>query len=145
MRQRGHKGAKHVRGARHTARLQLHGLARMGSRYGRDPHRRHRLRDLPCADLPRPRRARRRSVSPSLQVRAVSATDHGIAPRAFRSDAQAAARGAGYAATFASTEHFNLQVSRAITVSEANGRASIYLAALSSNLIALAFIGQMSQ
>jgi hypothetical protein len=75
----------------------------------------------------------------------VSATDHGIASRAFRPDAQAAARGAGHAATFATTEHFNLQVSRAITVSEANGRASIYLAALSSNLIALAFIGQMSQ
>ena len=31
------------------------------------------------------------------------------------------------------------------TVSEADGRASIYLAALSSNLIALAFIGQMSR
>ena len=30
-------------------------------------------------------------------------------------------------------------------MSEANGRASIYLAALSSNLIALAFIGQMSR
>ncbi len=51
----------------------------------------------------------------------------------------------GPAATFASTEHFNLQTARAITVSEANGRASIYLAALSSNLIALAFIGQMSR
>jgi hypothetical protein len=75
----------------------------------------------------------------------VSATDHGIATRALRPDAQAAARGAGHAATFATTEHFNLQVSRAMTVSEANGRASIYLAALSSNLIALAFIGQMSQ
>jgi hypothetical protein len=31
-----------------------------------------------------------------------------------------------------------------VTVSEANGRAAIYPAALSSNLIALAFIGQMS-
>jgi hypothetical protein len=51
----------------------------------------------------------------------------------------------GPAATFATTEHFNLQTARAMTVSEANGRASIYLAALSSNLIALAFIGQMSQ
>src|SRR4051812_32415142 len=51
----------------------------------------------------------------------------------------------GPAATFATTEHFNLQTARAITVSEANGRASIYLAALSSNLIALAFIGPMSQ
>lgn len=49
------------------------------------------------------------------------------------------------AATFATTEHFNLQTARAITVSEANGRAGIYLAALSCNLIALAFIGQMSQ
>jgi hypothetical protein len=50
----------------------------------------------------------------------------------------------GPAATFATTEHFNLQTARAVTVSESNGRASIYLAALSSNLIALAFIGQMS-
>ncbi|MGZ6984802.1 MAG: hypothetical protein ACXVKP_07830 [Ilumatobacteraceae bacterium] len=47
--------------------------------------------------------------------------------------------------SFATTEHFNLQTARALTVSEANGRASIYLAAVSSNLIALAFIGQVSQ
>ena len=45
----------------------------------------------------------------------------------------------------ATTEHFNLQSARGATISEANGRASIYLATLSSNLIALAFIGQMSQ
>jgi hypothetical protein len=51
----------------------------------------------------------------------------------------------GPAATFATTEHFNLQTARAVTVSEANGRASIYLAALSSNLIALAFVGQISR
>lgn len=51
----------------------------------------------------------------------------------------------GPAATFATTEHFNLQSARALTVSEANGRASIYFAALSSNLIALAFIGQISR
>src|SRR3954464_14060334 len=51
----------------------------------------------------------------------------------------------GPAATFVTTEHFNLQTARAVTVSEANGRASIYLAALSSNLIALAFIGQISR
>jgi hypothetical protein len=50
----------------------------------------------------------------------------------------------GPAVTCATTEHFNLQTARAATVSEANGRATIYLAALSSNLIALAFIGQMS-
>ena len=77
----------------------------------------------------------------------MSANDHGIATGAFRPDVRAAAlaTASGPAATFATTEHFNLQVSRAITVSEANGRASIYLAALSSNLIALAFIGQISQ
>jgi hypothetical protein len=45
----------------------------------------------------------------------------------------------------ATTEHFNLQTARAATISEANGRASIYLAAVSSNLIALAFIGHMSR
>jgi hypothetical protein len=50
----------------------------------------------------------------------------------------------GPAATFATTEHFNLQTARALTVSEANGRANIYLAALSSNLIALTFIAQVS-
>ena len=51
----------------------------------------------------------------------------------------------GPAATFATTEHFNLQTARAVTVSEANGRANIYLAALSSSLIALAFVGQISR
>ena len=51
----------------------------------------------------------------------------------------------GPAVTFATTEHFNLQTARALTVSEANGRAAIYLAALSGNLIALAFVGQMSR
>ena len=49
------------------------------------------------------------------------------------------------AVAFATTEHFNLQTARSLTVSEANGRASIYLAALSGNLIALAFVGQMSR
>jgi hypothetical protein len=52
---------------------------------------------------------------------------------------------AGPAASFATTEHFNLQTARSMTVTEANGRASIYLAAVSSNLIALAFIGQVSR
>ena len=51
----------------------------------------------------------------------------------------------GPVVTMATTEHFNLQTARAATISEANGRASIYLATLSSNLIAFAFIGQMSR
>lgn len=59
--------------------------------------------------------------------------------------AQAFGERLGPAVSFATTEHFNLQTARAATVSEANGRASLYLGALSSNLIALAFIGQTSQ
>jgi hypothetical protein len=49
------------------------------------------------------------------------------------------------AATFASTEHFNLETSRASTVAEANGRALGFFAVLSSSLIALGFMGQMSR
>ena len=51
----------------------------------------------------------------------------------------------GAAVSFATTEHFNLQTARAQTVSEANGRANIYLAAVSSSLVALAFVGQTSR
>jgi hypothetical protein len=60
-------------------------------------------------------------------------------------DHDALAASLGPATSFATTEHFNLQTARALTVSEANGRASIYLASLSSILIALAFIGQISR
>ena len=49
----------------------------------------------------------------------------------------------GPAVTMATTEHFNLQTARAATISEANGRARIYLATLSTNLIALAFIAPL--
>ena len=74
----------------------------------------------------------------------MSANDNGVSTRSFQRDAPTAglSPASGPAATFATTEHFNLQVSRTVTVSEANGRASIFLAALSSNLIALAFIGR---
>lgn len=46
--------------------------------------------------------------------------------------------------TFVTTEHYNLQTERAVTTSETNGRAAIFLATLSSGLVALAFIGQTS-
>jgi hypothetical protein len=39
------------------------------------------------------------------------------------------------------TEHYNLQTQRAATISEANGRASIYLGALSAGLVAIGFQG----
>jgi hypothetical protein len=42
------------------------------------------------------------------------------------------------------TEHYNLQTGRAMTISESNGRASLFVGAVSSGLIALTFIGQIS-
>jgi hypothetical protein len=42
------------------------------------------------------------------------------------------------------TEHFTLQTGRGITVAEANGRVGVYLSTVSTTLVALAFIGQMS-
>ena len=42
------------------------------------------------------------------------------------------------------TEHYNLQTGRSMTISEANGRASLFVGAVSSGLIALTFVGQIS-
>jgi hypothetical protein len=47
--------------------------------------------------------------------------------------------------TFMTTEHFVLQTARSAGISETVGRAAIYLAAVSSGLIALAFTGQLSR
>ena len=49
------------------------------------------------------------------------------------------------AVTFATTEHFTLQTARSTTVTEASSRGLGFFALLSSSLIALAFIGQMSE
>jgi hypothetical protein len=68
-----------------------------------------------------------------------TASPNGLSP------AQAFGDSLNAAVAFATTEHFNLQSARAATITEANGRANIYLAALSSSLIALGFIGQMSR
>lgn len=43
------------------------------------------------------------------------------------------------------TEHTNLQAVRSATVFEANGRTTLYLSAVSSGIVALAFIGQTSE
>lgn len=48
------------------------------------------------------------------------------------------------ALTALTTEHFNLQTARIGTISEANGRSSLYLGTLSSAVIAIAFIGQQA-
>ncbi len=39
------------------------------------------------------------------------------------------------------TEHYNLQAGRSLTLSDANGRAGFFLGTVSSTLIALAFVG----
>jgi hypothetical protein len=43
--------------------------------------------------------------------------------------------------TLLTTEHYNLQSRRAATIAEANGRASIFLGAVSAGLISLGFYG----
>jgi hypothetical protein len=42
------------------------------------------------------------------------------------------------------TEHYNLQSGRSMTISEANGRSSLFVGAVSSGLVALALVGQIS-
>jgi prepilin signal peptidase PulO-like enzyme (type II secretory pathway) len=41
------------------------------------------------------------------------------------------------------TEHFTLQTARAATIADSNGRATLYLSAVSGAVVALAFIGQV--
>lgn len=45
---------------------------------------------------------------------------------------------------FMTTEHFTLETARAATIAESNGRISLYIGAVSSAVVALAFIGQVS-
>jgi hypothetical protein len=42
------------------------------------------------------------------------------------------------------TEHYNLQTGRSMTIAEANGRSSLFVGAVSSGLIALTFVGQIA-
>src|SRR5258708_10347136 len=43
------------------------------------------------------------------------------------------------------TEHYNLQTGRSMTISEANRRSSLFVGAVSSGLVALALVGLLSQ
>ena len=47
--------------------------------------------------------------------------------------------------TIMTTEHYNLQTGRSMTISEANGRSSLFVGAVSSGLVALALVGQISR
>jgi hypothetical protein len=42
------------------------------------------------------------------------------------------------------TEHYTLQTGRSMTIAETNGRASLFVGAVSSGLVALALVGQLS-
>lgn len=53
--------------------------------------------------------------------------------------------GSALAPQFMTTEHFTLQTARANTISESNGRSSLFIGALSSSLVALGFIAQISE
>jgi hypothetical protein len=46
--------------------------------------------------------------------------------------------------TMITTEHYNLQTGRAMTVADANGRCTLFIGAVSGALIAIAFTGQVS-
>ncbi len=46
--------------------------------------------------------------------------------------------------TIMTTEHYNLQMGRAMTVADANGRSTLFIGAVSGALIAIAFTGQVS-
>jgi hypothetical protein len=43
------------------------------------------------------------------------------------------------------TEHFTLQTARSATIADSNGRSALYLATVSSTVVALAFIGQIDR
>jgi hypothetical protein len=43
------------------------------------------------------------------------------------------------------TEHYNLQSGRAMTISDTNGRASLFLGTVSTSLVALAFVSGLSR
>src|SRR5215469_5367877 len=47
--------------------------------------------------------------------------------------------------TIITTEHYNLQMGRAMTVADANGRCTLFIGAVSGALIAIAFTGQVSR
>ncbi len=47
--------------------------------------------------------------------------------------------------TMITTEHYNLQTGRSMTVADANGRSTLFIGAVSGALIALAFTGQVSR
>jgi hypothetical protein len=46
---------------------------------------------------------------------------------------------------FMTTEHFALQTAKSATIAEANGRSALFMSSVSSAVVALAFVGQVSE
>jgi hypothetical protein len=50
-----------------------------------------------------------------------------------------------YVISIMTTEHYNLQSGRVMTISDSSGRSSLFLSTVSITLVALAFVGQLSK
>ena len=48
-------------------------------------------------------------------------------------------------AQYITTEHYTLQTARSTVLAEINGRTNLFIGAVSSAVVALAFIGQVSR
>src|SRR5436305_9129910 len=59
-------------------------------------------------------------------------------------DVQALSELSSQMVTVITTEHYNLQTGRSMTVADANGRSTLFIGAVSGALIAIAFAGQVS-
>src|SRR6266487_4332138 len=59
-------------------------------------------------------------------------------------DEQALSELSSQMVTVITTEHYNLQMGRSMTVSDANGRSTLFISTVSGALIAIAFAGQTS-
>ena len=73
-----------------------------------------------------------------------SATGESIIPLISDEDATDAPDPRPVAVTFVTTEHFVLQGARAATIAESNGRANMFLAAVSGGLVALGLVATAS-
>jgi hypothetical protein len=60
-------------------------------------------------------------------------------------DEQSLAELSSQMVTLITTEHYNLQTGRSMTVADANGRSTLFIGAVSGALIAIAFTGQVSR
>jgi hypothetical protein len=89
---------------------------------------------------------RRANGRPPGDLADATLAGHGVAPPFPASGPPSADDAvAGQLLTALTTEHFTLQTARNATISDSSGRATLYLGTVSSVVVALAFIGQVSR